>query len=237
MNIKIYFGEVKSVEDDQKLFRCRVSINGHTNEIETENLPWYYPWYGVNFLPEEGDKVPIIIFDDNFASGFYGKKVGITSSSFSDKDYKNYLEIFSRNVGGDLVELSYKESDGIIFVNHNSLINIETDKLLLMCKDNYIEITQSEIKIGNNAEQYALLGENVQDLLKEILDYMGQICKIFGTTSPTMISFTAACGVPYTAPLLPSFQKLGIDMATMYTSIATLSGKIDLILSNKTKIE
>ena len=48
---KIYFGKVMDVKDDKYIFRVRVAIPGYTDKLAVEDLPLYFPWYGVNFLP------------------------------------------------------------------------------------------------------------------------------------------------------------------------------------------
>ena len=83
-NIKIFFGKVVNITDEDKLFRCQVVITGYTDEIESESLPWYFPWYGINYLPELDDVVPVIIFDDNFSTGFYNRKVGIIDGMLTE---------------------------------------------------------------------------------------------------------------------------------------------------------
>lgn len=71
---KIYFGKVMDVKDDKYIFRVRVAIPGYTDKLAVEDLPLYFPWYGVNFLPLVNDIVPVRIFDNNFVNGFYGRK-------------------------------------------------------------------------------------------------------------------------------------------------------------------
>src|SRR5690606_25077511 len=104
--INVFFGKVVDVNDDEKIFRLRITINGYTNEIETENLPWYFPFFGFNYLPIIGDTVPVLIFNGDFTQGFYIKKIDLESTGLEGKEYENYLEIYKR-LG---VELSYKES-------------------------------------------------------------------------------------------------------------------------------
>ena len=37
----------------------------YNDELDVEDLPWYYPWGGIDFLPEEDDVVSVIVFDKN----------------------------------------------------------------------------------------------------------------------------------------------------------------------------
>ena len=92
-SIKIYFGYVEDVEDVEEIFRIKAKIKGFTDKINKEDLPWYYPWYGVNYLPEIGDEIPIIIFNDEFVNGFYSKKADINKRNLDKNDYKTYFSL------------------------------------------------------------------------------------------------------------------------------------------------
>jgi hypothetical protein len=252
-NINIYFGTVVSVEDDQHLLRIKVRINGITDLLSDEELPWYFPWYGINYLPEVYDIVPVIIFDNVVTSGFYNRRIDFapkipapssaptdpSAPILSQEDYNNYLEIFKRTIGTDDVELSYTPSTGIDFMNADSMINIAKDKLTLFVSANFIEMTEDTIKIGQNATQYALLGDEVVELLGEMCEIMMEITKAFQTVSTTNPGFIAACLTPFTAAFNAPITLLATQMTTISTSIATLSGKIikPVLQSSKTMIE
>ena len=68
--VQILFGKVVAVNDDEKLQRVKVSIQGYTDEISVDDLHWYYPFFGVNYLPVENDQVPVLIFNNDFTTGF-----------------------------------------------------------------------------------------------------------------------------------------------------------------------
>lgn len=234
-NVNIYFGKVVSIEDSEKILRVKVRINGLTHELSDNDLPYYFPWYGVNYLPVEGDIVPVIIFDHIITSGFYGRSIDKNKSNISDDDYNNYLEIYRR----DGVELTYKKSEGICFMNDDTLVQIETQKLSLFVSYNSITITPDMIKIGDKAEQYALQGDKVVKLFEDVVDQMIEITKNFLPTSEIMIAATAACGTPFTAGFLAPITTLGIKMQLLFTSLSTLSVGINptMLQSQKTMIE
>lgn len=73
-DINILFGKIVNVTDEQKIWRCQVSIDGSTDLLPVEDLPWYFPWYGINYLPTNGDVVPVIVFDGDFTNMFLRKK-------------------------------------------------------------------------------------------------------------------------------------------------------------------
>ena len=237
--INILFGEVVSIEDVQKICRVRVSINGYTDQLDDDDLPWYFPFYGLNYLPEEGDIVSVLIFDGCISSGFYGRKCGLSNKDLGE-DYANYLEIFKRTINGAPVSLTYTESSGIEFVNDDSGIQIEADKLSLFCASNSIVVTESSIVLGN--EEYAqasLKGDDVLKILGNMADLMDEIVKLFLPTSDIMIGLMAGCATPFTAAFLPNFINLSVKSQLIHTSIATLSAGImpALLQSEKVKIE
>ena len=149
-SIKIYFGFVEDVDDTEKIFRVRAKIPGYTDSIQKDNLPWYYPWYGVNYLPEIGDEIPIMIFNNEFVNGFYEKKADVEKrSELSDDDYKTYLEIYKRE--SDKVRLMYQKSKGIEFEYDKSLQIIDKDKIVSKVNDSKITLTDDMMEtIVNN---------------------------------------------------------------------------------------
>ena len=148
-NIQIFFGVVKTVLDASKVCRLQISIDNYTEKIPVADLPWYFPWYGLEYLPVENDVVSVIIFDENFSTGFYGNKVDLSKSSLDDSDYINYLEIFKRSVDDKNVLLTYIPSKGIQFINADSQVQIEVDKVSLFVESNSIVMTKDRIDIGN----------------------------------------------------------------------------------------
>lgn len=128
-DIKIYFGIVDDIVDTDKIFRVRAKIKGYTDQMETRDLPWYYPWFGVNYLPDVGDEIPIMIFNQEFANGFYTKKADVVKRDYvSDGDYETYLEIYKQDI--DKVKLIYEKSKGINFTYDTSNLNIDKDKIV-----------------------------------------------------------------------------------------------------------
>lgn len=175
--INILFGTVVSVKDTEKLNRIQVSIPGHTNEIALDDLPWYFPYLGVDYLPIVNDTVSVIIFNDNIVNGFYSNRnISVKTSDLSDSEYENYLEIYKR-LG---VELTYKESVGIKFINNESHIQIDKEIINIIAKTiNH-----------NSGKEPMVLGDTLQKLLEELID---AILKLTVTTpngpSGTPINF------------------------------------------------
>lgn len=185
-NIQIFFGKVTNVIDDKdKLNRCQVSIPGYTDQIEDPTtLPWYFPWYGLNYLPLIDDTVSVIVFDGNFSTAFYGRKIDLTSveesGELEDGDYENYLEIFKRQVGEDNVQLTYKTSTGIEFVNGEVKTQIELDKYSMFCLANSIVMTEDRIDIGNSGLEAVLQGDKAVTHLHNIITHQNNmIAKMF----------------------------------------------------------
>lgn len=233
-NIKIYFGKVNSVTDDKKLNRCKVVIDGYTEGIDEVDLAWYFPWYGLNYLPLVNDIVPVIIFDDNFSSGFYGRKVDLDLNHMDDTDYENYLEIFKRTIDDKDVQLLYTLTDGIIFSNGNSKSNITIDDITHMVNGWGIKVTKDRIDLGKDGEA-SLLGDKSVASLHEIVAHqqaqLEDIMKIFTqVASVSTTPFTAPQGAMITS-LIPTIQP------KLTTENKKIDKKLDTIQSKKTFIE
>lgn len=167
--IKLYFGKVVSVSDDMKLNRIKVAIDGFTDKLSVDDLDWYYPFFGVHFIPVINDTVPVIILDDNFTTGFYNHRISLTdlqqlSSLNEGSEYENYVELYNRLN----VRMTYKESEGIVHENHNSKSVIETDKIRHSVGSNQIMMVEDRIDLGNNGEPAPLGDKTVNALLKHI---------------------------------------------------------------------
>lgn len=196
--IQIYFGKVKSVSDPDFICRCQIQIPGVTDELPVTDLPWYYPWYGRHWLPEIDDTVTVIIFDNNMITGFYGNKIDLISAGVSEGDYPNYLEIFKRTISGNEVELVYKESTGIEFVNGQSKAQIELDKYSMFVSSNSVVITENRIDIGNSGLEPAVLGNKNAEILQKIIDDNKQMRSMI---SQMFDLISSACTNAFTLPI------------------------------------
>ena len=163
-NSSIYFGEVVDVNDDELKYRVRVIITGYTHQIEKDNLPWYFPFFGISYLPVVGDILPIIIFNGNFSTGFYNNKINLPASTLSGTEYQNYLEVYKR-LG---VQISYTESLGIELINGKSKIQIEKDKTSIFVDGNQFVMVKDRIDLGTNGEATPLGDKTVKALQKQI---------------------------------------------------------------------
>lgn len=233
-NVKIYFGKIASVTDELKLCRAQIIVDGYTEENDPTLLPWYFPWYGLNYLPVVEDVVPVLVFDDNFSTAFYGRKVDLVDAGLAD-DYENYLEIFKRTISDNDVKLTYTVSKGIEFINGDGKVQIELDKTTLFSKANSIEITEDKIKIGNDAKQMALLGDDTVTELQAIIKHqkatIDAMMQLFDLVS-------TACVTPFTVPikaaLTAGMPALKISLGLENSQVKT---KADQIQSKKVSIE
>lgn len=233
--INILFGEVVDINDDEKLFRCRVSINGYTDEIETEDLPWYYP-FGIKKLPEIGDTVGVIIFDQVITSGFYTDSVNL-KVNIDDNDYANYVELFNKDFDGVNAKLTFKESKGIEVGYGDSSLNVAKEKSVLASGSSEVEVNDNNIKLGSKAEEPVLLGQKTIDFLSDIVDVITEISKEFSATSQEMITWTSACATPFTAAMLPTVSGIMSSMTAISAKVQTLKVKLDTLKSNKVLTE
>lgn len=225
-NIKIYFGKVVDISDSDKMeYRARISIDGYTETIATENLPWYYNFGAFTYLPEIDDVVPVIVFDNNFTTCFYLGKVSNKKSELSEDDYKNYLEIFKRNVDGDDVSLTYKKSEGIIFSNKDGKIQILPEQIFLYVAKNSISITKDKIEIGDGNKEATILGDKGVKMYEDILSHQKNIITQVDTI---LKAISAACTTPYTIPI-------GTVITTTWAGLKATLDLENTQLSQKTK--
>ena len=200
-NIQIFFGTVKSVKDEDKLFRTQIVIPGYTDKIDEKELPWYYPFGGLQYLPEIDDVVTVLIFDGNFVTGFYGNKIKLNNdnqSKLDDDDYTDYLEIFQKTVSDKNVQLTYTKSKGIEFKNDKSGSTIETDKYILFVDSTTITIEKDKIQIGSENLEPTLLGDKTVKHLHNIIKHQSNIIQNLYKGFQTIAN---ACTTPYTAPI------------------------------------
>ena len=179
MTSNIYFAKVVSVVDDKKLYRIQATIAGFTDQIDPTTLCWYYPFYGIDFLPVKDDTVPVIIFNGNFSTGLYLCKCDPIASTLSDSDYQNYLEIFKRKVGSDNVELTYTPSLGINFIEGKGKINIQNTQVQSILNDTQVLITDGRIDLGKDPKsgQPAPLGDDTVKALQQALTEISNLRK------------------------------------------------------------
>lgn len=245
---KIYFGDVVGVADDEKLNRIQVSIPGKTDKLSTDELSWYYPFLGMDQVPIIGDKIPVFIFNDDFTSGLYLKKIvnaENAQSGFDGSEYENYLEIYKR-LG---VQLTYNETDGIQFIRENSKIQLLEEQLNLFVrpstgdefeeqvkKVNHFKMTHDRFDLGTNGEATPLGDKTVAVLLEQLAlsNQMYDNCmKLFK-------AIFDGCNNPYTMKIkLNMLTKGKIPQAPTEPkpNSDTLDANINKIQSKKTWIE
>lgn len=226
--IDIYFGTIHSVEDPQKLLRCQIQIPGFTDKLDADSLPWYWCWNGINYLPEKNDVVPVIIFDKNFTTAFYGAKINVQDQvnteaeldSDNIDEYKNYLELFKRKVNDKQIQLTYRIKSGIEIINGETKTQTELEKYTIFCKANTIEVTENKINLGNQGLEPAILGDKCVKELHDIIKHQANIISQMYTGFQKII---AGCTSPFTAPIA---AQLGPHMPTQAT-LKSENSKID----------
>ena len=231
-NVQIFFGKVHDQHDTESkgnftglgICRCQVIIPGITDEVDADLLPWYFPWYGRNYLPEVGDTVPVLIFDGNFATGFYGPKLDLKDTELDPNDYNNYLELFKRNCDGNDVQLTYKTSKGIEIFNgtedgsKGSKLHLELELFTLWCEGNFIQMNKDNIKIGSGDREFTLNGETTQQLLVTMID---NINKLHTDVYQLFQAIANAASNPYTLPIKAAIMSLNPKYNTDNTQTHT----------------
>jgi len=234
-NINIFFGKVLNVSDELKINRCQISIDGLTDEIVSDDLPWYFPWYGLNYLPIVNDVVSVIVFDNNFSTCFYGRKVDLVDGSLDEGDYENYLEIFKRNVDDKNVSLTYLKSKGIEFINDKNKVQIELDKISLFVDTNSIVMTKDRIDIGDSGQEPIILGDkgvsHLHDIIKHQANTITEMMKLFQV-------IVTACTTPFTIPIgVALTANIPISQSKLVMENTQVDKKADTLQSKKTFIE
>lgn len=234
-DVKLFFGKVTDILDkEEHKKRIRISIKGFTDELPFDKMPWYFPYYGVNFLPEKDDIVPVLIFDNNFVTGFYGRKIDCLARELEDEDYQFYLEIYKRKCGEDNVQLTYTKSIGIEFINKDCRTLIEIDKTTFFCKANYIEITEDKINLGDGAKEATPLGDKTVKELHDIIKHQANTIKQMYTGFQKII---AGCTTPFTAPIAAQLSPHLSTQAQLTAENSQVDSAADTIQSKKCFIE
>lgn len=190
----IVFGKVVDVKDPEFLNRVRVSIPAYTDELATEDLPWYFPTI-LNYLPIVDDVVQVTIMNGNIVTGFYGRKIDLLASDLRDTEYENYLEIYKRLK----VQLTYMESMGIQFINDKSSIQLMPEFIESISNETKHRIEKDKYTItkGGNIEPAPLGNKTIEQLLEivKLHDDQYQQCM-------TLFDMIAkACSTPMLAPI------------------------------------
>ncbi len=251
-NHRIYFGEVHSVKDEEKLYRIQVKVSGITDvePINLDDLPWYYPWYGTRNLPEIGDVVPVLIFDDNFVTGFYGDVLAkgdseegtLHKSTFEGKDYDNLFVSFKRLIEGKPVTTQYYPSQGVTTINDKTLIQsldevinlrvgievknfLDKEKVEELKTDdaNTIQITKEKIYLGKEGveEHPVLLGDLTRQEITDFENFVKEsLDKIYDMFNTIQ---TAAGSSPYTMPIQAQMMP---KLPTLKTKFAEVDSKL-----------
>jgi hypothetical protein len=227
-NIQIFFGKVTAVNDELKICRCQVKIPGITEQLEAADLPWYFPWYGRNYLPLVDETVAVIVFDDNFSTAFYGRKIDLVDAGVDEGDYENYLEIFKRSVDDKEVQLTYKTSTGIEFINGETKTQIELEKYSMFCKANSIVMVEDRIDIGNKGLEAVIQGDKGVKELHDIIKHQANtVSKMYEGFQKVI----AGCTNPFTAGIAAQLSGFLPTQASLVSENKQVDSAADKIQS------
>lgn len=232
----IYFGKVHNVEDKEHLCRAQIIIPGKTDKLEADSLPWYFSWYGLNYLPEKDEVVPVLIFDDNFSTGFYGNRIKLETTenkNLDGDDYKHYLEIFKREVDTHQVQLTYTKSKGIQFINDKANIVTEVEKINLFVEAARVTITEDLIEIGQSGFEYTVLGDKTVKHLHNIIKHQNNVITQMYAGFQKIMS---ACTNPMTMPIGAALAGHMPTQAQLKAENGRVNSEADTIQSKHVKI-
>jgi hypothetical protein len=221
----ILFGKVVDVKDPEFLNRVRVSIPAYTDEIANDDLPWYYPTI-LNYLPVIDDSVQVTIMNKNIVTGFYGRKIDLNKSEFTETEYENYLEIYKRLK----VQLTYIESLGIQFINDTSHIQIKPEFIESVSNETKHRIEKDKYTITKGgAIENAPLGDKTVEQMIAIVDLHD---KQYKEVLTLFDAIKTACSTPILAPIkIAITAKLPISKKKFTSPIKSLKSDIKKIVS------
>ena len=113
-------------------------------------------FFGLNYLPIVNDIVPVFIFNNDITHGFFNNKIDLVSNGLDGTEYQNYVELYKR-LG---VQATYKESEGWLFINQNSKIQINEQQ---------IDIISERINHNSGAEPM-VLGIQLFNILTRLIN-------------------------------------------------------------------
>lgn len=230
-NIQIFFGQVVDIEDPQQSCRCRVAIQGKTDQIEKEKLPWYFAWNGISSLPQLNDEVSVMIFDGNFATGFYGSKL-VSDSVQTAINYRDYVEVFKKMTCDSDSSITYSHTGGLNIQNKNNGLTAGLANVKMFCGENSLNMTENMISLGTENTEAMLMGDKTVTYLNDIIKSIGDIVEImYGGFEKIM---TAAMPNPYTTAIGAKLMPFNLQKMTILTQLKILAAKSLTLQSKKT---
>jgi hypothetical protein len=228
--VNIAFGKIISVEDPLKLHRCQVKLNGLTHLLDDDDLPWYYPHYGITKLPIIDDIVCVLYINNQVENGLYtnpiyvdGKKL-LNKKGITDDNYVDYLELFYKTVDKKLVKLTYTKEEGIVFQNNEAKQTIELEKITMFFKNTGYVIEDKLIHIGNFDKDFerTFNGETTRDLLEAMITAEKNI---YDAMLSMFDGIQLSCVTPFTLPiktaLIPLIQAFKVSLNIENTQLTT----------------
>lgn len=224
---EIYFGQVVSISDPLKTGKIRVRVIGVYDNIPEEHLPWALPEdYSddTHSLPPIGSTVFIkFINNDIYYPVWYqirGKEVNLDDDDYQSGEILVQKDLSKYQDSGKLI-IRYLKSSGLELVlgdNDDSTIIIRKDNTVYLQNGktgDVIHISDKGISLGSQDEsqQSGVLGENNQDSLNDLNDFINAIANTL-STGLTGIS-TVAASNPYTAPLAAPLNQLKAQVETI----------------------
>lgn len=186
-NNKTYVGVVEDNLDPKKLARLKIRVMDVYEGIETEDLPWAYPWKDLNGnsynLPEVG-KIVIVVFDqgnENTPEYIYADHYNVNLEnkikSLPDEDYKSMKAV----IFDHKTQFYVNDSEGLKIDHKYNNLNIKNNGIDINLKDN-----NANLNLGDaSADQQAILGNYFIDWMGKLLDTL-QNGGLYNGGGPTM---------------------------------------------------
>jgi hypothetical protein len=177
---KTYLGVVEDNNDPKRTGRCRIRVmdvfdaknSENEYELETENIPWAFPWKDLNGnsfnIPDIG-KIVIVVFEnanqnapEYISADHYNVNLEKKLESLSKEDYLTMKSL----IFDHKTQIYVNETEGLKIDHQFNNINIKEKSISLNLKDNF-----GRVHLGSDeATQKAILGTNFTNWFDELLN-------------------------------------------------------------------
>jgi len=205
MHFSYYVGQIVDVQDPEYRGRIRCIIPNMIESDDVDKLPWAEPFLKniptLNSIdiPHINDHVYILINGNRYCEQYYMpiKNLSQKTIDLLKTSYEDAVIFIEKKIGDKEITAYVNQNDGLV-CNYN-------DNSIIITPDNKINISQNngtEIDIDSNGNftlqtkngktaQYSLLGEDTDNVIKNLCDNLVAICnqvaQLGNTSNPAYV--------------------------------------------------